>query len=89
MERVSVHKVLHGQTLQAIAAAYCVGEWVLAQGNGLTEEVKAGQILRIPNARGNRYIARAGDEKGLLCGSKEKYEKKNGPYLYPGQRVVL
>jgi hypothetical protein len=89
IERVRVHKVLQGQTIKEIAAAYCVGEWALAQENALIEEVKEGQVLLIPVLQGNRYTAQVGDEKQLLCGSKENYEKKNGPYLYPGKRVVL
>jgi len=31
----------------------------------------------------------AGDTKSVLCGSEERYEKINGPYLFPGMRVRL
>ena len=83
------HRVLRGQTLAEIATAYHVGEYALAKENGLEKEVQEGQVLRLPKERGNRYIVRAGDSKKLLCGSKENYEKRNGPHLYLGQRVVL
>ena len=89
IEKVKYHKVLQGQTLREIAAAYCVSEWALARENCLTCEVEAGQILRLPKSGGNRYTVQAGDDKKILCGSKENYEEKNGKYLYPGQRVVL
>ena len=89
MERVKYHKVTQGQTLRQIARAFCVSERALAIENQLKKEVEAGQILSIPSSCGNAYVVQAGDDKKLLCGSREKYEEKNGKYLYFGQRVVL
>lgn len=89
MQKHKYHRVLRGQTLSSIAAAYCVGEYALAKENCLTEEVQEGQILRLPKITGNRYTVQAGEDKKVLCGSKENYEKRNGKHLYPGQRIVL
>ena len=89
MAKRKYHKVSQGQTLKQIAAAYCVSEWALVEENHLQNEVKTGQILRIPARCGNAYVVQAGDDKRLLCGSEEKYDEKNGKYLYPGQRIVL
>ena len=79
-----------GQTVADIAKAFCVSERLLVKENGLTEEPKAGQILKIPQERGNSYTAKAGDTKTLLCGSDENYRRKNGTdILYIGMRVIL
>ena len=86
---VKFHKVVAGQTVKEIAAAYHVGVFALVKENGLTEEVVDGQVLRLPKERGNGYTVKAGDSKGLLCGTKEGYEKCNGTFLYPGMRVIL
>ena len=84
------YKVKHGQTLQQIAAAFCVAERVLAQENDLREPPFEGQILRIPKERGNAYTASFHDTKALLCGSDENFRKKNGTdILYAGMRVIL
>ena len=84
------YQVKDGQTVADIAKAFCVAERLLVQENGLREEPKAGQILKIPQARGNVYVARAGDTKKLLCGSDENYQAKNGTdILYIGMRVIL
>jgi LysM repeat protein len=84
------YQVKEGQTVADISKAFCVSERLLVQENGLTEEPKAGQILKIPQSRGNAYVARAGDTKKLLCGSDENYRKKNGTdILYIGMRVIL
>ena len=88
-QRNKYHKVLRGQTLSAIAAAYHVGEYALAKENGLKDEVVEGQVLRLPPWTGNRYTVGIGEDKKLLCGSVERYEKSNGKALYPGQRIVL
>ncbi|MBR2904228.1 MAG: LysM peptidoglycan-binding domain-containing protein [Clostridia bacterium] len=83
------HKVSRGETIKKIAEAYCVGEYAIVRENGLTGEVETGQILRLPKERGNCYMVQAGDTKSVLCGSEERYEKINGPYLFPGMRVRL
>lgn len=84
------YQVKDGQTVSDIAKAFCVSERLLVKENGLTEEPKAGQILKIPQMRGNVYVARAGDTKKLLCGSDENYQAKNGTdILYIGMRVIL
>ncbi len=75
--------------MRQIATAYCVSARLLAKENGLTEEPKKGQILRIPNVSGNGYTVQCGDSKALLCGSEENYEKKNGDVFYLGMRVIL
>ncbi|MBQ9117716.1 MAG: hypothetical protein IJY11_00745 [Clostridia bacterium] len=82
------HKVLAGQTLRQISAVFCVSEYALVRENRLTAEVRAGQILKIPDG-GNLYTAQAGDDKITLCGSVRAYEEKNGSYLYPGKKVFL
>lgn len=84
------HTVRKGQSLSDIADFYCVSTYLLAKENGLREEVYAGQVLKIPNERGNVYFVQEGDTKALLCGSEENYEKKNGTDIfYIGMRVIL
>ena len=87
--RIKYHRVLSGQTLSQIAATYCTSEYALVKENHLQEEVTAGQILRLPPHVGNRYTVQAGEDKILLCGNKENYERKNGKHLYPGKQIVL
>ncbi len=89
IEKVKFHKVVAGQTAREIAAAYRVGLFALVQENELTEEVKEGQVLRLPKERGNSYVVQTGDSKKLLCGEQERYEKRNGKHLYPGMQVIL
>lgn len=90
LEQRKFYRVQAGQSLQEIAKAFCVSEFLLAKCNGLKEPPFAGQILLIPNERGNAYIAKAGDTKALLCGSDENFERKNGTdILYLGMRVIL
>jgi LysM repeat protein len=84
-----VHKVARGESVRTIAKTYGVSEWAIARENGLTGEVFAGEILRLPKEKGNAYIVKAGEDKTLLCGSVERYEKLNGKWLYIGQRVIL
>lgn len=84
------YKVKRGQTLQEIAAAFCVAPRLLVKENRLKKEVWAGQILRIPEEVGNVYTARVGDTPALLCGSEENFRRKNGTdRLYPGMFAVL
>ena len=84
------HIVRKGQTLTDLAAAYCLPESLLVKENELTEELFEGQILRIPNVRGNLYVVKAGEGKTLLCGSAENFYRRNGTHtLYPTQRVLL
>ena len=90
LEIPEFYKVQAGQTLKQIASVFSVSERLLIKENKLTEEVKKGQILRIPTERGNLYTVREGDTKSLLCGSEENYEKRNGTSVfYPGMKVVL
>ena len=90
IERVQYYKVKSGQTLQEIAEFYSLSPSLLARENALQEEVRAGQILKIPSEYGNAYIVQAGDTKDLLCGSAEIYRKKNGTdVFYIGMRVII
>ncbi len=73
-----------------IAAYFSLSPYLLAKENGLTEEPRAGEILRIPDAVGNAYTVQAGDTKALLCGSEENYERLNGTSVfYVGMRVRI
>ncbi len=84
------HTVRKGQTLREIAWAYGCPQSILVKENGLTEEVKEGQVLRLPENRCHLYRVRGGESKTLLCGSKESYEKRNGTAVfYPEQTVWL
>lgn len=93
MLQISVPKyyvVKRGQTVKEIAFAFGVAVGLLIKENALKKEPYAGQRLIIPTERGDRYVAQAGDEKTLLCGSDEMYYKKNGTHiLYPGMSVIL
>ena len=84
------YRVKQGQTVKDVAAAFGVAVGVLIRENALTQELYVGQVLKIPTARGNRYVAQAGDTRTLLCGSDEQYFQKNGTLtLYPGMSVIL
>ncbi len=84
------YKIKRGQTVKSVAEAFHLPECALIGFNGLKKEVWEGQILRIPNLRGNLYTVRAGDTKDLLSGSEENFEKKNmTSLLYPGMKVFL
>lgn len=84
------HTVREGQNLQKIADYYSVSAYLLVQENSLTGELYAGQVLKIPSAKGNAYFVQEGDTKALLCGSEENYRKKNGTDIfYIGMRVIL
>ena len=90
LQQRKFYQVKVGQSLKEIAKAFCVSEFLLAKCNGLKSPPFAGQILLIPEARGNAYTVKAGDSKALLCGSVENFERKNGTdILYPGMRVIL
>lgn len=84
------YKVKEGQTLSQIAEYFSVSERVLARENGLKTSPSAGQILRIPEEKGNAYTVRAGDTKILLCGSEERYERLNGTKVfYIGMKIII
>lgn len=84
------YKVKKGQTIEEIAKAFQLSAYLLVKENALKSEPFAGQMLKIPTQRGNVYTAKAGDNKALLCGSAERYEKVNGTdILYIGMRVIL
>ena len=90
IEKVEYHRVEKGQTLKEIATAFSVSERAIVAENGLTCAPKFGQIIKIPDKKGNAYTVKIGEDKTLLCGSEESYEKKNGTkILYPGMRVIL
>ena len=89
-ENRKYYKVKAGQTLREISEYFSVSERLLVQKNGLVAPPQAGQILVVPDERGNAYIVRAGDDKILLCGSAENYRKKNGTDLfYIGMQVRI
>ena len=84
------YRVKRGQTLRDISLAFGVAVGVLIRENGLQAEPQEGALLYIPEMRGNRYLAQAGESKTLLCGSDDTFFKKNGTHiLYPGMIVVL
>jgi LysM repeat protein len=90
MENITYYKVKTGQTLGMLAKAFCVSEGRLVELNHLTEELFAGQILKIPTERGNSYVVQEGDTKELLCGSKERFCALNGTdHFYIGMRVII
>ena len=89
-EQGQFYQVKKGQTLREIADYFSVSEFLLVKINCLTSPPFAGQILRIPEEKGNVYTAQAGDTKTLLCGSEENYYRRNGTdVLYPEMPVVL
>ena len=84
------YKVKEGQTIESIAAFFCVTPWLLVRENGLQQEPYAGQILRIPSMQGNAYTVREGDTKALLCGSEQRFEVLNGTSVfYVGMSVRI
>lgn len=87
---VPYYKVKQGQTLAQIAEAFSLSPYLLAKENGLTEPLFVGQILKIPDQKGHRYVVQAGDSKELLCGSAENYRVKNGTdVFYIGMEVLI
>lgn len=88
--RFGYYRVKRGQTVASIAAAFSLPPRVLAAENALTEEVRAGQVLFVPEIRRNLYTVRGGESRSLLCGSKENFEALNRTRrLYPAQTVFL
>ncbi len=84
------YKVKAGQTLRSVAEAFSVPETRVVYDNSLTGEVHEGQLLRLPQEKGNLYTVRAGDTKELLCGSRENYKRKNGTdAFYPGMKIWI
>lgn len=83
------YRVKRGQTLTAVARVFGVPPRLLAKENDLTQELSAGQILRLPPPC-NLYEIKGGESKELLCGSDKAFVEKNGTkYLYPTQIVSL
>lgn len=90
LDSCAYYRVKRGQTVREIARAFLLPARVLAAANGLVEEVRAGQVLRIPPRAGNLYTVRGGESKTLLCGSPENFFKKNATScLYPMQEIFL
>lgn len=90
LENCGFYRVKKGQTLNKIASAFSVPARLIAVENGLQEEVRGGEILKIPAQGGNLYAVRGGESKRLLCGGEEAFLKKNGTRcLYPTQKVLL
>lgn len=88
--RKRYYRVKRGQTVYAIAKTFGLTAKVLAAHNGLTEEVRGGEVLEIPAIRRNLYTVRGGESKSLLCGSPEQFEERNATKLfYPGQEILL
>ena len=84
------YSVKRGQTLCSVARAFGMPPRVLAEENGLKDEVVAGQILRIPAVQGNFYRIAGGESMTFLCGSKENFVRRNGTdCIYPLQEVLL
>lgn len=84
------YKVKEGQTLSAIARHFSCPERLIVKENGLTKEVRAGQILRLPKERRHLYTAQEGDGKKLISGEESRYDTANGASSpYPGQQVYL
>ena len=84
------YQVKSGQTLAEVAKNFSISPYILAQENGLTEELYEGQILLIPTQSGNSYVVKERDTKALLCGGEKGYKEKNGTdVFYIGMRVIL
>ena len=84
------YQVKKGQTLKEIAEYFSVSEWLLIKQNRLSAPPRAGQILIIPQEKGNAYFVQYGDTKALLCGCEENFRRKNGTdVFYIGMRVII
>lgn len=84
------YRVKSGQNLSRIAAAFSVPICLLARENSLTEEPRAGQVLKIPQNCGNLYRVNGGESRTLLCGSPENFLARNGTTaLFPSQKVFV
>ena len=76
--------------MDEVAEYFSVSAFLLAKINGLEDEPFTGQILEIPEEKGDAYTVREGDTKALLCGGEENYFRKNGTdVFYIGMRVIL
>ncbi len=83
------YKVKRGDTIQGLCGQLPTTMYALIAENGLRDEIKEGDILRLPPAA-NLYTVQAGDTKALLCGSEEGYHQRNGTSVfYLGMRVCL
>ena len=90
LKKPKFYRVKRGQTLEEIARAFGVPPSLLAKRNHLASAPEAGQVLLIPQERGNLYTVRGGESKTLLCGSPERFKERNGTArLYIGQTVWL
>lgn len=90
LPRPQFYRVKRGQTLNGIAAAFGIPPRLLAKENNLSEEPRAGQVLKIPAKNCNLYRVRGSESKTQLCGSPEAFERKNGTAcLYPEQLIFL
>ncbi len=84
------YKVKRGDTVRKVASLFSLPPSLIVYQNGLTKEVREGQILRLFQEGGNLYTVKLGDSKKLLCGSEENFLKRNGTTVfYPGQSVFL
>lgn len=89
LHRPARWRVRHNQTLEGIARAFGVTARLLAAENGLFSEPAEGQVLVIPPSS-DRYIVQGGESRALLCGSAERFARRNGTkHLYPGQEILL
>ena len=89
MQRRIYYRVKRGQTAREIGRAFGCPLRALICLNGLAEDPREGEVLKIPPAR-NLYTVRGGESKALLCGSAEAFEERNGTkWLYPEQEVFL
>ena len=90
VEKKEYYQLKSGQTIESVAEYFSVSPWLIVRENGLTSPPSPGQILRIPQVRGNEYVVQVGDSKRLLCGSEEGYERRNGTTVfYVGMRVWI
>ncbi len=84
------YRVKHAQTLEEIARTFSLPPRLLAAENALSEEPFEGQLLWIPERRGDLYTVQGGESKALLCGSEKAFEEKNKTALfYIGQTILL
>ena len=89
-EQKQWHTVRAGQSVKEIARFYSVSERLLVKRNALQAQPHIGQILEIPCEKGNVYTVKAGDTKGALCGSEERFERLNGTKIfYIGMQVII
>ena len=90
VDKKEYYRLKSGQTIESVAEYFSVSPWLIVKENGLTCPPLPGQILRIPQVRGNEYVVQAGDSKRLLCNSEEEYERRNGTSVfYVGMRVRI